>query len=268
MRADLHLHTLKSDGSLTPRAVISSAKALRILTVSVTDHDSVGGIDEAVAAGKEKGVTVIPGIEMSSFRDGEIHILGYNILYNNQSFLSELKRIQQIREKRNLEIIGRLKEHGVNLDYEAIKRNQSGSIGRIHMALAMRDKGYVNSISEAFDRYLGFGCPCYRRTPLIKPEEAIEIISAHGGVPVLAHPYRYVEEGKIYELIMSLEGLKGLEVYYPLHTDSIKEILYDIAKEKNLIVTGGSDFHNLQSGNPIGSGNYEMDEYAASLLLG
>jgi len=267
MQADLHLHTVRSDGALTPKAVVSTTKALKITTIAVTDHDTVNGLAEAVEAGEQKGVRVIPGIEISSFKDYEVHILGYNIDYKNPDFLNELEKIQSIREKRNLEIVSKLAENGIKIDYENIRKTQKGSVGRIHMALAMRDKGYVNSVSEAFDKYIGFGCPCYKRSPLIRPEEAISLIVRFGGVPVLAHPYRYVEEKKIREFVDSLPMLRGLEVFYPLHTESIRRELLDIAREKNYIVTGGSDFHNFQSGNPIGSGNYDMDEFTKEVLL-
>lgn len=263
--ADLHLHTNRSDGTMTPRSLVSTCKALGIKIISVTDHDNVDSISEAIFAGEEKGVKVIPGIEMSSFLDKEVHILGYNIDYTNPDFISELSNSQRRRENRNLDILKNLENIGIHLDYNTLKKDKS-SIGRIHIAIQMKERGYVASINEAFDRYIGFGCPCYIKSSLITPDEAVRVINKYGGVSVLAHPYRYIEDGDIRVLIESLKGLKGIEVYYPLHSEEIKSELINIAKDYNLIMTGGSDFHNMHSGNPIGSGRYTMDDYTANVL--
>lgn len=266
MIADLHLHTNRSDGSLTPRAVVSACKALKINVIAITDHDSVGGLDEAIQAGEEKGVKVIPAIEMSSFSDKEVHILGYNIDYKNPLFLQELKVVQERREMRNLEIIDNLKRIGINLNYAFMKKGNS-TVGRMHIALQMRDKGYVYSVNEAFDKYIGFGKQCYVKTSHIKPEVAVDIIKRYGGVAVLAHPFRFVEEKCLREFILSVEGISGVEVYYPLHTESIRQELICVADEFKLITTGGSDFHSPYAGNPIGAGNYIMNEKAKEILL-
>jgi predicted metal-dependent phosphoesterase TrpH len=266
MIADLHMHTISSDGSMTPRALIKLCGRLKLNLISVTDHDNVSGVSEAIEAGKECGVRVIPGIELSSFRDGEVHIHGYNVDYINQAFIKELDNIQLRREERNLKIVRKLYDNGIVIDYIQLKKKR-GVLGRLHIANEMVKNGYVQSVSEAFDKYIGFGKSCYEEAPpLISPERAIELITLFGGTPVLAHPYRYVEEGNLREFVMSLPGLKGLEVWYPLHTESIRRELLAIAEEFNLIVTGGSDFHRPESGNPLGSGNYDMDDLTASVL--
>lgn len=265
MIADLHMHSNNSDGTMLPRTIVSCCKSLGIKVMSLTDHDNVGGVREAVINGLLKGVKVIPGIELSSFRDREIHILGYNIDYENENFLKELAIIQDRRENRNLDIVENLKGIGINLDYESMKREKA-SVGRIHMALQMKDRGYVNSVSEAFEKYIGYGCPCYVKSPLISPEKAIKIINDYKGVAVLAHPYRFIEEGNMRKVVESLPGLSGVEVYYPWHTEAIKEELLKIAEEFNLFVTGGSDFHNIISGSPIGSSNYNMNDRTAEML--
>lgn len=267
MSADLHLHTIKSDGALTPKALVNCAKALQINTIAITDHDNVDGIKEGIAAGIEGGVKVIPGIELSSFSEGEVHILGYNISYEDKGFLDELKNIQSRRENRNIEIVKKLREDNIIIDYDKLKKNKPGSLGRVHIAIQMRDKGYVASVNEAFEKYIGFGCPYYEFSPLIKPAEAIKLILKYGGVPVLAHPYRYVEEKTLREFIESLPGLMGIEAYYPLHTESIRKEVIEIADEYGLIVTGGSDYHSNISGSPIGSANYLMNEKAREVLL-
>lgn len=265
MIADLHLHSRASDGDLTPRALITTSKALKIPIVAITDHDNISGIDEAIIAGQEKEIKVIPGIELSSYSDIEMHILGYNIDYKSPKFVEELEKIQKRRLNRNLEIIDNLKKKGINLDYNDINRKGS-SIGRLHIAQLMYQKGYIAHVPEAFDNYIGANGSCYVKSEYITPKEAIELILDSGGVPVLAHPYRFIEEGKIKKYIEMLEGLQGIETWYPLHSPAIIEEIKKIAKFYNLITTGGSDFHSPNHGSPLGSANYHLDEKTAEHL--
>jgi predicted metal-dependent phosphoesterase TrpH len=245
MLADLHTHSTISDGILSPSELVQLAKKESLGAIALTDHDTVDGIDAALEAGRKSGLIVIPGIELSTqLENYEIHILGYYVDYKNKRFISFLKKYSQARLDRGRKIVEKLTKIGIILDWESILlRFGQGSVGRLHIARTLLEKGYVNSIDEAFRKYLIPGAPAFVSRLKLDPLEAIKMIKAVGGIPVLAHPGILGSNSIIKELISY--GIMGVEVYYPLHTASEIKHFLSLCKEYDLLPTGGSDFHGI-----------------------
>ena len=249
-RIDLHLHTTYSDGSLPPSKVVGLAHQAGVSTLAITDHDITDGIPEAINSGKEQGIEVIPGIEISSrIQSREIHILGYFLDWNDPSFQSRLAKLRETRHTRNSQIVEKLNRLGLSLSYEEVKvAAGSGAIGRPHIAQVLLSKGYVKSAKEAFDRYLADGAPAYIPRELPDAKEAIAWLRSAGGVSVLAHPNWAKEKGEGIQKFcenLKMQGLQGIEVFYSTHTPRQTSHYLEIARRLELLVTGGSDFHGL-----------------------
>ena len=247
-RIDLHTHSSHSDGSLSPRQLVELAKKRRLCAIALTDHDTVAGVEEALAVGKELGVEVVPGVEISAqYPPGTMHILGYYIRISNRELLGALKRLQQARADRNPKIIERLQALGLEITPTEVFELSGGQVGRPHIARALVNKGYVSSIDEAFSHYLKKGAVAYVEKFRFPPEEAIAIIRKAGGIAVLAHPFTLGIErpDQLSHLVHELQemGLEGMEVFYPNHTEEVAVIYEDVAKRLGLVCTGGSDFH-------------------------
>ncbi len=249
-RLDLHLHTTYSDGSLTPVEVLALAKHANVTALAITDHDILDGIPEAVVAGKDLGIEVIPGVEISSrYGESELHILGYFVDRSDATLLSRLARLRESRHSRNPKIIEKLRSLGLAVTYDdVIALAGTPSVGRPHIARVLMQKGYVTSAKEAFDRYLANGAAAYVPRDLPEPETAVRWITEAGGVAVLAHPtwVRESEEG-LFKLCANLKeaGLRGIEVHYSTHTKSQTSDYLRLATKLGLLVTGGSDFHGV-----------------------
>ena len=243
MYADLHIHTAYSDGSFLPATIIRHAVKNNLKIISITDHDSVDGIAASIEEGEKSYVEVIPGIEISTTVDtGEIHILGYFIDYEDEYFVKNLKRIQEIRLKRMSVMVDKLNRLMIDIDLnELIEYAASSSIGRLHLAHFLKKKGIVGSAYEAFDRYIGSGKPAYEKMNALSPEEGIELISNAGGIPVLSHPGLTRRDDLIDEMIHA--GLRGLEVYHSGHSEEDTNRYFQMTRDKGLLVTGGSDCH-------------------------
>jgi 3',5'-nucleoside bisphosphate phosphatase len=244
---DLHTHSTSSDGSMSPVELVRHAAACGLAAVAVTDHDTVEGIEEALAEGEKQGIEVIPGLEISVDFKPEMHILGYFFNGKHRNIQGTLADLRAGRERRNVKIIAKLNDMGMAITMDEARAIAfRGIVGRPHIARALMNKGYVSSISDAFDRYLCSGCPAYFRREELSPEEGIGEILKAGGIPVLAHPI-YLERSyrKLDELLEHLvkEGLKGLEAHYAENTKEDTGNLLRLAIKHNLLVTGGSDFH-------------------------
>ena len=249
-RIDLHLHTTHSDGSLSPTAVLQLAHKANVTALAITDHDIVTGIPEALAAGAERGIEIIPGVEISScVGNSELHILGYCIDWQDVELNRRLATLRESRHTRNPQIIERLRALGLDVTYEEVRALAgTDSVGRPHIARLLMDKKYVTSAKDAFDRYLAEGRPAYVARELPQPADAIAWIRASGGVAVLAHPtWAKVSGEGLSALLTTLkaEGLGGIEVHYSTHTKRQTTEYLDLAKRLNLLVTGGSDFHGI-----------------------
>lgn len=251
---DLHIHSIASDGALSPQAIIDKAVNIGLEGIAITDHDTVDGLKEAEEynAVQNKGLLFVPGIELNTeYGNDEVHILGYFIDYNNEVLKKRLAEIREERFERAKKMVDKLRSMGFVISFEKVKKLAQGDlIGRPHVALALAEEGYVFSIKEAFDKYIGKGRPGYVPRYKFEPEEALSLISKAGGISVLAHPGLIKEQKKVMEIISM--GVEGLEVYYPEHSDNqIKSYLY-LSQSKGLVITGGSDFHGTGSGEDKG----------------
>ena len=244
---DLHIHTSMSDGRFSPEEIVRRAAEAGLSVISITDHDNVDGVKPAlVAAAAYSQLRVIPGIEISTdVSGGELHLLGYFIDYTNRELLKSLERMRGSRERRARQMVARLAELGRPVDWERVLEFAGeGSIGRPHIAQALLEKGHVNSLTEAFDSYLGRNGPAYVERDKMLPAEAVELILAADGLPVMAHPMTVPEpEAMIGELHTS--GLIGIEVYHASHSAATVQRLAALAARAGLIPTGGTDYHGL-----------------------
>jgi predicted metal-dependent phosphoesterase TrpH len=261
MGFDLHIHSRYSDGTLSPPELVGEAQAKGLDGIALTDHDTVDGLAEAVQAAREAGLGLIPGIELTTdYGKVEAHILGYNFDYRAPQLLRKLELILNSRQERVLEMIERLKRRRVSLEREEVQALAGGRfIGRSQVFRAMEARGYVDRMrrKEVFEYYLGKDGVAYVPHREIETREAIDIINAHGGIPVLAHPGRNNADSIIEEL--TGYGLKGLEVYYPSHPPELIAHYLKVAERYRLMVTGGSDYHG-KSGQP-GMGEATVAEW-------
>jgi predicted metal-dependent phosphoesterase TrpH len=246
---DLHTHSNASDGTLPPREVVRLAKERGLAAFALTDHDTIDGLAAAVAAGKEFDVEVIPGVEISARHSlGSMHILGYFLDYESELLASRLAVLKQARKDRNPQIVAKLNKLGIPITMEQVEAiSGGGQTGRPHLAQALYRGGYVRSLQEAFDVYLGNNGLAYVSKFRFPPEEAIAMIRDAGGVPVLAHPFTlgvHTYEGlkPLLEELMGL-GLAGVECYYPEHSPDQETLYLSLARKLGLLITGGSDFH-------------------------
>jgi hypothetical protein len=241
--ADLHVHTNESDGTSSPEKLVQQAIRAGLSGVAIVDHDTVNALPRAISAAQSSSLTIIPGIELTAqYENQEIHILGYFIDYLNAQLLEKLILVRQNRVERVKKIVFHLKELGVNLDPQVVfDIAGNASVGRMHLARALLKEGLVSSTSEAFQKYIGDKSPAYVLGFKLTPREAFQLIKDAGGVPVLAHPYIIRNDNLITQF--AKEGLIGLEVYYPEHSQSMINFYLGLAKELGLLVTGGSDFH-------------------------
>ncbi len=241
---DMHIHTTASDGVLTPKEVVDYAIARELNGIAITDHDTVDGIEEAITYGSSKeDFIVIPGIELSTdYLGEEVHILGYMIDYKNQEFLKLLDILKNERTHRAEKIIEKLNDIGLEITFKEVKDVAGeGNIGRPHIAKVMVSKGYIESVKQAFDKYLNKGCPAFVPRYKITPFEAINEIKKYGGFSVVAHPGLITNE-TLKRLIN--EGIEGIEVFHPDNSVDKYDYYLNLTEKHNLFITGGSDFHH------------------------
>lgn len=248
---DLHVHSTASDGSYPPAEVVRLAKAGGLTAMALTDHDTVEGLPEAVSAGAEMGVEIVPGVEISAqYPGGTMHILGLCIDFTNGHLDERLAVLKKARAERNPKIVAKLNALGLPITMAQVERvSGGGQVGRPHIARALMEAGLVKTIQEAFDIYLRFGGKAYVSKFRFPREEAIAMIRDVQGIPVLAHPFTLGlgSEMALRTLLQELAalGLAGLEVYYSEHTPEQEARYLKLARELGLLVTGGSDYHGL-----------------------
>jgi 3',5'-nucleoside bisphosphate phosphatase len=249
-KADLHLHSYYSDGTLAPSALVDMAQSAGHIGLSITDHDTLEGYEEAKKRATEKGVFLVSGIEISSQYDTEsIHVLGYAFDPDNTEIRRNCLLHHERRECRIIAILERLAKLGMSITLEEVHATSKESIsyGRPHIALAMVEKGYVPSVLAAFSQYLKSGRPCYVEGQKWTIEEAVAMIHAAHGFAVLAHPQLIKLRSQISH-ILSL-GFDGIEAFYDSLKLAEQEPYVRLAEKKGLLVTGGSDFHGLVAPN-------------------
>ena len=241
-KTDLHMHTYHSDGFLSPEKLIERANSQNIKILSLTDHDNVNGIDEAVEYAKKYDIEVIPGVEISTdIRDTEVHILGYFVDPNNKELEHYLNFFREERHKRALRIVKKLNILGLNITIDdVLVFAKNSAIGRPHIAQALLAKGQVKSFFEAFYKYIGNHAPAYERKVHLSPQSAFKIINDAGGLSFIAHPGD-MPEILIKELIDA--GVDGIEVIHPSHSPAQVRFYRGIVNQYFLLESGGSDFH-------------------------
>lgn len=245
---DLHSHTTASDGTLTPAALVAEAARRRLRVLAITDHDSMEGIEPARAAARPP-LEVVPGIELNTEgAGGEIHVLGYFLgsadTWAAPWLVARLREFREERLRRIHRICERLAALGLPLDpAEVLARVQEGSAGRPHVAQAMLARGYVGTVREAFDRYLGTGKPAYVSHDKLEPRQACDLIHRAGGVAVLAHPGFSRDAEPMIRELAGERRLDGVECYYAEHTPEQTAGFLGLCRELDLVATGGSDFH-------------------------
>ena len=265
---DLHTHTTASDGSLTPSDLVKAVADADLVAVAICDHDTTAGIPEAQSTGKDLGIEIVPGVEISAlYSGGTMHVLGYYCNLEDQAFQKDLQQILAGRNNRNPRIIARLNEIGLDITLEDVCAEAGGDvIGRPHFARALLRKNYVNSVQEAFDVYLGSDGKAFVPKEVYPPKKCVEMIADAGGVPVLAHPEQlrrksYTELEAIVEELMEY-GLQGIETIHGDCEPQIAEIFDAMARSRGLLVTGGSDFHGASKPDILlgkGRFNYKID---------
>ena len=245
MRADLHIHTTASDGIFPPEAIVAMAKESALDVIAVTDHDTTSGIDAAKKAAAKMQITFVPGVEISAGGDLEIHVLGYGINPEAPVLKELFSSMQKERIRRAHTMLQRLALLGYPLDTDAVFENAQGSVGRPHIARAMVEKGYVSSVQEAFQRFLGSGKPAFVSREKLDTAHVIRILTQADGIPVLAHPtLLHMPQEQLYPLLTCWKdaGLAGLEVYHPSQRGDFDSWLR-LAKRFDFLITGGSDYH-------------------------
>jgi predicted metal-dependent phosphoesterase TrpH len=241
---DFHSHTRESDGALAPEELVAMMRARGVRIFSITDHDTMRAYGQFAA----EFATVIPGIEINTtWNDNEVHVLGYRLPLGDDTPLGAvLAENREFRRTRIDRIVANLTAAGYPLTREEVVAQSDGgdALGRPHVAKALIQKGYAKDVQSCFDTLLVRGKPGYMPSNYITPAQAIDVIRASGGLPVLAHPGRLKDEAVIDELIE--HGLEGLEVFYPTHDASQTALFRKRAARNDLVMTGGSDFHDIR----------------------
>ncbi|MFW6158449.1 MAG: PHP domain-containing protein [Planctomycetota bacterium] len=243
MPADLHVHTVYSDSSLTPLEIAAECYAKQVGTVAITDHDTVAGVAPTAEVAAEYDVRVVPGVEMTAYVEGtEVHIVGLFIDVEDPALLAVFERSRQVRRRRIHEMVRRLRRLDVEVPAEDVFEIAGDGVpGRVHMARALVRHGYAANVSAAFTDYIGNECPGYVPKREISPGEAADAIHAAGGVAIIAHPGVVLDDDLIHRILD--QGVDGLEVYYPLHSAAQEEHFLQLARERGVLISGGSDAH-------------------------
>lgn len=259
-RIDLHTHSTASDGSFTPTQVIEAAARAGLKAVALTDHDTIAGIPEAMAASEKYDIEFIPGIELSAFYlNQEVHIVGLFLDINDEQFIQRLENFRQIRDQRNIAMVRKMTEAGIDISIEKIREMDGDAvITRANFARYLLHIGYISSIDEAFDKYLSPGKPFFVPKTGVTPRDAIQAICDNGGIAILAHPLSYKftssQLDTCVELLKSY-GLKGIETRYSTFSAADERDMKRLADRHRLLYSGGSDFHgNVKPHISIGKG--------------
>jgi 3',5'-nucleoside bisphosphate phosphatase len=281
---DLHIHSTASDGTFSPLEILNLAQSINLGAISITDHDTVAGTKEALTIGIPPSINFLTGVEISAVPPppfsfpGSFHILGYAINIDDIILNQTLDKLQEARKNRNPGIIKLLNRMGFELTLNEIRKDFGEcQLGRPHIAKQMVKKGFVQSVAEAFDKYLAKGQPAYIDKYRVDCDSAIEVIRNAGGIPVLAHPVLLeIKNDDVFKKLISRlkeMGLKGIEVYYPEHTPDLIARYTEIANRHGLLITGGTDFHgSIKPEIKMGSGRgnfsvpYELYEKLISSL--
>ncbi len=272
-KIDLHVHTTASDGTMCPRDVVSLAAMLGLKAIAITDHDTRAGLQEAGEAGELLGVSIVPGIEISSdYKGKEVHILGYFLDPDKPQLQDYIQWVRDSRRQRNEKMIEKLQKKGYDITLSQLEETNPGAtIGRPHMARRLMELGAVSSVKEAFRRYLDQGRSCFVPREFIPFQQGARLIRDCGGVAVLAHPLQYgFDRATLDAFVQDAAAAKfsGMEILYPGYTQGDMNKLYDLAEKYTLLPTGGSDFHgDNKPGIQLGTGDGKLSVPAYMLAM-
>ena len=259
MKTDLHMHTTFSDGVFTPREIIDFAIKGSLDVIAITDHDSVGGLEEAKEYLQTLNISLrlINGIELGTqVGDKPVHILGYHFNATSKKLLDKISSLREAREKRLMEIVDKVKNLGYNIEV-TLSDSEKRAFGRPHIAKLLIDAGYFKNVQEAFDVLLAQGKPCYVPQPKLSPEEAVELIHEAGGIAVLAHPSE-INDFHFVETLLKTIKFDGIEVWHPSATKEDQAQWLLLANQYKLLTSGGSDFHGHSGRFPEKLGEYTV----------
>jgi len=268
-QVDLHIHSTASDGRLSPEEVVRVSARRGLSFIALADHDTVAGTAPALAAVRDfPGLAVIPAVELSTdVPEGEVHILGYFVDYTDRELLARLERMRNSRRERAQAMIAKLRALGISIEWSRVKEIAGGgSVGRPHLAQAMMEKGYIASLKEAFTNYIGRGGPAYVERRKLTPVAAVQLILRAKGLPVLAHPLTASDPGALVPELKKA-GLVGIEAYYKDYSADEVGRLLSLASRHQLLVTGGSDYHGLDTMSEVMIGGVEVPLSVAETLL-
>jgi predicted metal-dependent phosphoesterase TrpH len=267
---DLHTHSTRSDGTFEPAEIVRRAADLGLEVVALTDHDTTAGLDEALAAGREIGVEVVPGVEFSAEYDGtSVHVLCYWMDPMNDELQAELSRLRDSRFRRGEMMVEKLQELGYPVSFERVREIAGGgNIVRPHVAQAMVEAGIVETEQEAFDRFIADGGSAHVPKHALHPVDAVGVILRAGGLCVLAHPGMWGAQTSVPEDLieaMADAGMQGLEVDHTDHDERARAHYRAVAERLDLVPTGGSDCHGTRY-DPIRLGTSLCDPNAFAAL--
>lgn len=251
---DLHMHSTASDGTLSVDELMQLAAKVGLQTLALTDHDTTAGLDRAVEVGTALKMEIIPGIELSAdFSGKEVHILGYFIQYHDQTFQTQLEKFRFNRYGRAQAILQKLADLGMPLAWERILEIAGDAAPqRPHIAEALKERGFVSSVKEAFDLYISNNGPAYVHSERVTIEQAVQLITSVGGLAVVAHPTYTPDINAVVEAAAKA-GASGIETHYGLYTEETVADILKLAQQYDLVATGGSDFHGRNDGGQLTS---------------
>ncbi len=252
-RIDLHMHSHYSDGVHAPSVLVDLAKWKGVSAIALSDHDSLDGYAELAHAAQQVGIEVLTGVELScEYQGHDLHVLGYGVDPANQALQDSLREFRASRERRGIRIVELLRESGVSLDVQKVlAKAGGGALGRPHIAEALLEAGYVADHAEAFARYIGEGGPAYVDKQKVTPSEAVATLHAAGGLAFVAHPGHYLDGNDDLAGLLD-HGFDGVEVFHPYHRPMVIEKLLGIARDRGLLISGGSDFHGFAGRDNLG----------------
>lgn len=266
MSIDLHTHSTASDGTLTPTELVRQASEIGLEAIALTDHDTFSGVAEAMEAGEQYGVEVIPGCELSLETPdgiGWMHVVALWLPESPKELQDAFDWVQEGRKTRNHEIIEKLRQNGINITYEAVAARAGGTIGRPHFAQELVSLGVVSSVGDAFRGWIGDYGRAYVPKRKLKPEQAFSILKNIGATSILAHPFALnmkIDDAEKFIVNAKEMGLDGIEVYYSEHTVADTKAYKAIAEKHDLLISGGSDFHGTNKPHiSLGKGKGKLD---------
>ncbi len=260
--ADLHLHTNHSDGALSPRKVVERAAAIGLMAVAITDHDTVSGLEDAELAGKVYEVEVLPGVEISAvYGQIELHIVGLGVDRSDARLTEALAESMQARSERVDRILAKLQAAGVPLTRSEVEAHavRGTALGRMHIALALRERGYTTSVQEGFDRFIKHGRKAFVPKAAMSCAKAIDLIHGAGGLAFVGHPGVGAAVQSVLPRVIAMP-FDGIEVYHSKHTPGHVTQFTQIALERDLLISGGSDYHGgiKEEGNDVELGSVRL----------